>query len=247
MNLGNDPVAIIIPNCRTPELAKRIMDHIDKFTKYPYAGILLNNPSDDIVWEGQYTINVSMPIEMVGAYLMALTFADTLEQLKGISFFAYWSVLTSGEFLLDKDHLTPMMDTLHNDSNAVMVSPAIEGTAWDSLHPENHGNVVKVWGVDCNAVLWRADWFNSIGRYDIKMFYGWGGALESCWMARRDGRGIYVHHGLAMVKHDGIAEQMGRRSMSRNERNSVASENMHSILEPRYGKNFLGKLGLQYR
>ena len=90
MNLGNDPVAIIIPNCRTPELAKRIMDHIDKFTKYPYAGILLNNPSDDIVWEGQYTINVSMPIEMVGAYLMALTFADTLEQLEGISFFAYW-------------------------------------------------------------------------------------------------------------------------------------------------------------
>jgi len=128
-----------------------------------------------------------------------------------------------------------------------MVSPAIEGTAWDSLHPQEHSNVVKVWGVDCNAVLWRADWFNSIGRYDIKMFYGWGGAMESCWMARRDGKGIYVHHELKTKKHDGIAEEMGRRLVSRAERNSTAFVNMHEILVPRYGKDFLNRLGLEYR
>jgi len=247
MNLGDNLVAIIIPNCRTPELAQRLIDHIDKFTKHPYVGILLNNPSEDITWEGQYTINVSIPIEMVGAYLMALTFADTLEQLKGISFFAYWSVLTSLEFLSDMDYLTPMIDILKNDSDAVMVSPEIEGTAWDTLHPQGHNDIIKAWGVDCNAVLWRADWFNSIGRYDIKMFYGWGGAMESCWMARRDGKGIYVHHGLKTKKHDGIAEEMGRRTMSRIERNTKAAKNMYEILEPRYGKNFLHKLGWEYR
>lgn len=247
MNLGNNPVAIIIPNCRTPELAQSLIDHIEKFTEYPYVGILLNNPSDDITWEGQYTINVSIGIELVGAYLMALTFADTLEQLEGISFYAYWSVLTSLEFLLDRDYLTPMVDILDGDPEAVMVSPEIDGTAWDSLHPTETDDIVSVWGVDCNAVLWKADWFNSIGRYDIKMFYGWGGAMESCWMARRDDRKIYVHHGLKTKKHDGIAEKMGRRTMSRDERNSAASRNMHNILEERYGDAFLFRLGRQHR
>lgn len=247
MHLGDKPVAIIIPNCRTSELAQRLIDHIDKFTEYPYVGILLNNPSDDIVWEGQYTINVSRGIELVGAYLMALTFADTLEQLEGLTFYAYWSVLTSLEFLSDTDYLTPMVKILDGNPDAVMVSPEISGTAWDTLHPQDNDNIVSVWGVDCNAVLWRADWFNSIGRYDIKMFYGWGGAMESCWIARRDGKEIYVHHGLKTKKHDGIAEKMGKRTMTRLERNTLASANMYEVLEPRYGKNFMNKLGWEYR
>ena len=247
MSLGSKPVAIIIPNCRTPDLTQQLIDHIEKFTEYPYVGILLNNPSDDIVWEGQHTINVSRSIELVGAYLIALTFADTLEQLEGISFYAYWSVLTSLEFLLDIDYLTPMVNILDANPEAVMISPEMEGTAWDTLHPQENDNIISVWGVDCNAVLWKADWFNSIGRYDIKMFYGWGGAIESCWVARRDGKEIYVHHGLKTKKHDGIAERMGKRTMTREERNNAATVNMRSVLEPKYGKNFLTKLGWEHR
>jgi len=243
-------VAVIIPNCDTPELAKNISKHIFRNTlivNQNYRVITVNNGSQNLNWEDKLEnyITVSFPVEMTHAILLGLHFADAQEKLLRKKFDAYWILTTSVSFLLEDDYLSPMMKVLFSSDDIVMVSPAISGTAWEELN-KSEGYSKSVRAIDNNAVLYKADWFNSIGRYDPDLTCAWGSSLETCWMARRDGKKIIVINDLEMAKDDGIAERMGRRLLSREDRNSRCSEEMHRILGAKYGPNFLEKLRKEF-
>lgn len=245
-NLGNSPVAIIIPNYKMDIWVSSLCSHINTFNKESnYQFIVVNNGSHTKFFN--IDLMLPHPLEMTNAILMGLHYADALEQVYKFKFFAYWIITTSMAFLEERDYLTPMLEYMRVNPDVVMCSPSIEGTAWDSLPNQGKGEIRDVWGFDNNAVLIRADWFNSIGRYDPELVIGWGSALETCYIARKQGKRMCVFDSFPMVKHDGIAEKLGKRDMSREERNRLGSEEMSKILGKKYGDNFLEVLGHAYR
>lgn len=240
-------VAIIIPNCDTPELVEGLVDQIFNLSSFydSFTVLTVNNGYKGLDYTKHFYVTCSFPLEMTHAILVGLSALDAKEKLTGGKFDAYWILTTSVRFLQNKDYLTPMVEMLFSSDDIVMVSPAISGTAWEELN-KSEGYSKSVRAIDNNAVLYKADWFNSIGRYDPDLTCAWGSSLETCWMARRDKKRIIVINDLEMAKDDGIAERMGRRLLSREDRNSRCSEEMHRVLGAKYGPNFLEKLRKEF-
>jgi len=238
---GND-VAIILPNSDTPELVDAIINHLELNTKVLYDLIVINNGNEGLNWNNFLCdcLNYDTSLGMGTAVLSGLDYAENKRKIAGRSSYSYyWILTTSVEFLQEKDYLRKMLDDMTDD--VVMVSPAIFGTAWDSLNKVG-SSTRKVWGVDNNAVLICAEWFNRVGRYSSELTYGWGSSLEACWKARRDGKFILVDDSLEMKKHDGIAHQMGRRPVSRCQFNERAAKEMNVFFQEKYGKDFINRL-----
>lgn len=239
-------IGVVIPDYKMPDASNSLRRQIDTMSKYPHLtlvvaqGYCLNIPP---------VLSTSERLEMTGAINLALTWFDIQERLLGEKFFAYWIVTTSMVFLdKDKDYLTPMVEFMQRNPDVVMTSPSVENTAWDSMKNQGGGCTRKVWGVDNIALLIRADWFNSIGRYDPDLTIGWGSSLETCYFARKAGKKIYVFDDLPMSKLDGIAHELDKRDgETREERNKKGSAEMHKVLGAKYGSNFLEILGHDYR
>lgn len=252
--LPGNKVAIIIPNSNMPEYTSNLCQYITNTMSLDYDLIVVNNPyyplnatDHPLSLDCDHTVSVQIPLGMTHAILMGLYYVDALSYLKEFEYFAYWIVTTSLRFPIEKkDFLTPMVKFMLENEKVVMTSPAIIGTAWDSLHPKGSG-WRKVWGVDNNAILIRSDWFNGIGRYRPELTIGWGSSLETCWIARSQGKEIWVNDDLVMTKDDGIAHEMGRRDTIREDFNMKGAEQMHRVLGAEYGENFLEKLGKEYR
>jgi len=92
--------------------------------------------------------------------------------------------------------------------------------------------------IDNIASLYRADWFDSIGRFDPEMRYAWGIDLETCYIARRDNRSLWVDERVKVKKVTNIGYNMNRMKMSASEREQLAGENMRSVLYKKYGSNY---------
>ena len=89
------------------------------------------------------------------------------------------------------------------DKAIVGVHPALtedSTTSWKQLMTRGGNEPRQTWMIDNIASLWRASWFDRMGRFDPELIYGWGIDLEMCWLARRFGRTLYVHEGVQMKK-----------------------------------------------
>jgi hypothetical protein len=65
--------------------------------------------------------------------------------------------------------------------------------------------------------------------------YAWGIDLETCFLARSQGRSLWVHEGVRIRKVTDIAYRMERMRMSAEERRHLAGQNMEIVLERKYG------------
>ena len=92
--------------------------------------------------------------------------------------------------------------------------------------------------IDNIASLYRADWFDGIGRFDPSLIYAHGIDLETCWKARQEGRSLWIHQGSVIRKVTDIGYTMDRMGMTATARNSLAQSNMNAVLGPRYGPNY---------
>ena len=75
---------------------------------------------------------------------------------------------------------------------------------------------------------------------------GWGVRPETCWMARRDRKTIWVHDGMLVKKVSNIGYTMNRMNMTAIERGRLASAEAQRILGPIYGPDFNEKLGHEW-
>ena len=238
-------VAIIITNYNMPERTDALCAHIRERVLWPYSLIVVDNGSD-LVPPSQYTtLKLDTNIQTTGGWLAGLREADRLASLAGEEFWAYWFLITSAAFTGYADPLTPLVWALLRDENTVGVHPALtedSTTAWGHLKARRGQGLRRTWMIDNIASLYRADWFDSIGRFDPSMVYAWGVDLETCWKARRDGRGLYVCEDVVIDKATNIGYDMGRMNMSAESRATKAGVNMHTILEKRYGKDWNNRM-----
>ena len=92
--------------------------------------------------------------------------------------------------------------------------------------------------IDNIAALYRASWFDSIGRFDDQLTMAHGIDLETCWKARKQNKTLWIDERVQIEKISNIGYLMERMNMSADERVKLARAEMDSVLAPRYGANY---------
>jgi len=228
-------VAVLIVNYNMPERADALAEHIQEYSKTPFDLYLIDNGSDIMKPAKYTTVRLDKNVQTTNGWLAGLASADH----SGIDYCAYWFLITSAKFTEAKDPLTPMFELMHSDNDIVGVHPALtksSTTHWKHLITKGGTEPRQVFMIDNIASLYRADWFDSIGRFDKRFVYGWGIDLETGYLARKDGKRIYVCEQSKIHKTTDIGYTMGRMGMDAIERRRLATWNMEQIFYNKYGE-----------
>lgn len=230
----NNRVACLITNYNMPERTDALVGYIKKNVKtYPVDVIVVDNGSD-LVKPSKYTkVRLEKNVQTTGGWLAGLESLDR-------QYFAYWFLITSTEFVYGKsyDPLMPMVTKLNNDEQAVGVHNALTAdstTAWTHLVTQGGIGCRQTWFIDNISSLYRADWFDSIGWFDKRFTYAWGIDLETCYLARKQDRTLWVCEDAKVKKVTDIGYKMDRMNMSAERRRELARHNMIDVLTEKYG------------
>ena len=231
--MAADKVAILVVNYNMPERTDALCGHIGRRVKWPHDLIVIDNGSD-LVEPSQFT-TLWLPEnrQTTGGLLAGLRYADL-----GGPYLAYWFLITSAELIGENDPLAPMEQLLLDDPDAVGVHPALTAdstTAWAHLKARGGDQPRRTWTIDNIASLYRAEWFDEVGRFDPAMTYAWGIDLETCWKARQQGRSLWIHEAAQVRKVTDIGYSMERMNMSAEERRQKAGAQMTEVLSAKYG------------
>ena len=237
-----NPVAILIVNYNMQERTDALVESIHKRVKCPHAVIVIDNGSDQQP-PSQYTsIRIRPNIQTTGGWLEGIKAAQVINPS------AYWFLITSAEFPDgDTDPLTPMLELL--EAGAVGVHPALtqdSTTSWTHMKDRGTGRPRQTWMIDNIASLYKAEWFDSIGRFDPALPYAWGIDLETCWKARRDGLPLYIDERVQIKKVTDIGYTMNRMGMTAEQRRERAGANMAAVLGHKYGSNWWERMTQEF-
>lgn len=243
-----DKTAIIICNYNMPECTDRLVEHILRTVHVPYNLIVVDNGSDLVEPSRHTTFNLPENKQTGGGFLAGLDYADSLDEHK-----YYWLLITSASFYKKdrRDPLEMLISVMDDDSLTYAVQPSIRfgsEQAWSRwLEPREEKIPRRIWGVDYISTLFRAEYFNKIGRFrpELPMMYGTIG--ECNWKARKEGYHIYVHDGYTMKKHTDIGYKMNRMNMTSGERRDKAMRESNRVLIPIYGDEYQERFGYEYR
>jgi len=241
----NKRIAIIVTNYNMPEATNAIWDYVQKYVDYPHDFIIVDNASDLVAPSKHTVLHLPENTQTCGGWLAGLNYADTLEK----QYLAYVIVGTSIELLPSHDHIKEMAEFLLENDDAVGITPAIvdsEIPCWFQILTGGTGKPRRVWGIDHLFTMWRADWFNSVDRFDPKLIYAWGLAEETCWQARRDGKSLWVHDGIEMKKHHNVGYKMDRMNMTWEDRSKNAMENLYAVMPGKYGEDWMKRLSTEF-
>ena len=228
-----DKIAAIITNYNMPERTDALVKYIKRHVKNTLVDVVVVDNGSDLVKPSKYTIvKLKNNIQTTGGWLAGL---DVLQD----DYLAYWFMITSTEFTAESyDPLTPMVAKLKDDSNAVGVHNALtkdSTTAWKHLITRGGIGCRPTWMIDNISSLYRADWFDEIGRFDPDLIYGWGIDLETSWLARTQGRSLWVCEDAKVKKVTDIGYAMSRMNMTAEKRRSLAGLNMLDVFRHKYG------------
>ncbi|MDD4111216.1 MAG: hypothetical protein PHS54_06735 [Clostridia bacterium] len=229
-------VAAFIVNYNMPERADKLAHYIKKTINWPVDVYLVDNGSDISKPAKNTNVLLKKNVQTCNGWLEGLKAADK----SGRKYFAYWFLITSARFI-GGDPLKSMIEVLIDDKNAVGVHPSLtpeSTTAWNHLINRKTMKIRRTWMIDNIASLYRASWFNEIGRFDRKMIYAWGIDLETCYLARKQNKSIWIDDKVMVEKVTDIGYKMNRMNMTSNERSTRAEQNMREILEEKYGANY---------
>lgn len=213
--------------------------------------ILIDNGSDLARRAALTTFPLAENIQTTRGWLEGLDVTKQIRMLDSIPPLDYYAfVITSAEIPIGtKDFILPITRFMDDNPNVVGVHPALtkdSTTAWEHLKFRDTGTFRKTWMIDNIFSIYRADWFDSIGGFDKNLIYAWGIDLETCYLARQQGKELYVYQGECIIKKTDIGYNMDRMNMSAPERSKKAADNMNDILGKKYGENWFHKLTQEF-
>lgn len=238
-------VAIFIVNYNMPERADELYEYIDRYAQWPIDIYLIDNGSD-IQNPAKHT-NVFIPknVQTCRGWIEGLKFAKKT----GNKYFAYVFLITSTNFIEKRDMISPMVKFLIKRKDAVGIHPALtkeSTTNWTHLITREGKGIRKTWMIDNIMSVYKADWFDKIGWFDKDLIYAWGIDLETCYLARKEGKSLWINEEIKVTKITNIAYKMKRMNMSADDRSRLAGENMRMVLEKKYGPNYWAKMTKEY-
>ena len=235
-------IAAIITNYNMPERTDALVSYIRKHCQvFPVDVVVVDNGSDLEKPSKYTTVRLEKNVQTTGGWLAGL------DSLKDRHYFGYWFLITSTEFVngVTYDPIMPMVSKLIDDDQAVGVHSALttdSTTAWKHLITRGGIGCRQTWMLDNISCLYRADWFDSIGRFDPELIYAWGVDLETCYKARQQRRTLWVCEDTKCKKVTDIGYTMNRMNMTADRRRELARENMVSVLTKKYGAFAMHKI-----
>lgn len=239
-------VAVFIVNYNMPEMADNLFNYLKKEETYPIDIYLIDNGSDMVNASKNTNVFIKENIQTTNGWLYGLKQSDK----KIYNYFAYTFLITSTQFIKESyKPITSMVKKLIDDPNAVGVHASLSRdstTNWKHLINRGTNTYRKTWFIDNICSMYRADWFNSIGRFDKNLIYAWGIDLETSYIARKQGRSLWVDENIQVRKTTNIGYKMKRMGMTGSDRVMLASKNMNKILTKKYGKNYMDLMLKEY-
>jgi len=230
-----------------PESANYLAAYIEKFCQQPYTLVVVNNGSDLVRPSHYANLVLGKNIQTTGGWMAGLE--DYIDHLQ-IECFAYCFMITSAWFIPPHDHISMMRDFLLENKDAVGIMPALTPDSdievWKQMLTRGGDKPRRTWGLDNIITMWRADWFNSIGRFDKRLVYAWGLAEETSWKARRDGKSLWIDERIRITKKQDIGYKMDRMNMTAEGRRLRGMRNVMRIMKYKYGENWIDKLTNEY-
>lgn len=221
-----------------PEMADNLFNYLKKEETYPIDIYLIDNGSDMVNVSKNTNVFIKENIQTTNGWLYGLKQSDK----KIYNYFAYTFLITSTQFLKESyKPITSMVKKLIDDPNAVGVHASLSRdstTNWKHLINRGTNSYRKTWFIDNICSMYRADWFNSIGRFDKNLIYAWGIDLETSLIARRQNRTLWIDESIEVYKETNIGYKMDRMSMKTEERSKLAMSNMSKVLKEKYGENW---------
>jgi len=242
-------IGIFIVNYNMPERADALARHLTAHCKTADV-ILIDNGSDLMPRADLTNHHIMINVQTTKGWMVPLDIIKQLRVIDNLPPYKYYAfVITSAEILPNaRDFVTPITDFMDRNPNTVGVHPALSEdstTAWDHLKVRDlTENFRKTWMIDNIFSIYRASWFDSIGGFDTDLVYAWGIDLETCFLARQQGRDLYIYQPACVKKETDIAYNMNRMNMTAPERSSKAAENMETILSKKYGSNWFYQMTL---
>jgi len=247
LNWNTKKVAVFLVNYNMPERADQLFNYLKENETWPYDMYLIDNGSDIKNPSKNTTVFIPKNVQTTRGWLNGLQASDK----KLYTYFAYMFLITSAEFTKNSGKpISSMVQKLLEDKNAVGVHASLtkdSTTCWD--HLKNRGSFQhfrQTFMIDNICSMYRADWFNSIGRFDKNLIYAWGIDVETGYIARQQKRTLWVDESIQVKKVTDIGYKMKRMNMSAESRQKLAKENMDSVMIKKYGKNYWEKLINKY-
>ena len=225
-------VAIFIVNYNMPERADALYQQFEKMD-HPHKTILIDNGSD--ICKPAFPTNLFLKdnVQTTRGWLAGV------DSLKGEKFYGYIFAITSASIPIENTSLlSELVETMVSHPTSVIVSPALtkdSTTGWQHLKTTGQGGCHRTWMVDNIITLYRASWFDKVGRFDPELIYGWGIDLEASYLARKNKRSIWITEDTLVKKVSNIGYTMNRMNMKANERRELAAENVEQVFEKKYG------------
>lgn len=240
---------IVICNYNMPERTNALVDHIVDTVRLPYNLCVVDNGSDLTSMSKFTALHLYDNLQTTNGFMEGLGFLGALSH----KYDYYWLIITSAAFIENdtRDPLQELVSVMESDPLAYAVQPSIifDGDeAWSKMmSPRKNPMPRRVWGIDYISTLFRAEYFDQIGRYRKELTMMWGVPGECNWKARKNGWHIYVHDGYTMRKETNIGYKMNRMNMTAKKRRNLASAESDRILEPIYGKDYRERFGYEFR
>lgn len=241
LDKNNYKVAVFIVNYNMPEKADELFEHITRYSKWPIDVYLIDNGSDIKNPARNTNVWIKKNIQTCRGWLRGLKEAKKTK----IKYFAYNFLITSTSFCNNEDPLSLMIEFLIKNKKAVGIHPALSKestTNWTQLITRGGNKPRRTWMIDNICSIYRADWFDSIHWFDPKLIYAWGIDLETCYLARKNNKSLWVDERIMVTKITNIAYKMKRMNISAQKRSELASKNMMDVLSKRYGENYMEKM-----
>ncbi len=228
-----------------PERAEALFKNLQENSKWPLDIYLIDNGSDIKEPPPSTNVFIKKNVQTCRGWLEGLKVAKN----SGTNYFAYMFLITSTTFVNNKDLVSPMVKFLIKNKNAVGIHPSLtkeSTTNWTQLITRGKKKPRETWMIDNIASLYRADWFDSIGWFDPELIYAWGIDLETCYLARKQNKTLWIDDRVQVTKTTNIAYKMNRMNMTADDRSKLAGENMKEILTKKYGKDYWKKMTEDY-
>ena len=243
-------VAAVLLNYNMPEIIEHNIKILRK-SEVPLDIVVVENgseedymfvpdPDDDV-----HMVYLDYNLRATHGYRMGLTYIKSLEALNWENYFAYFLMTTTGQLIDEGDAVLPLYNFLKEDDNAVIIQAAHDETSigfWQHLKNRNTGGPRRTWMMEHSCAMFRADWFDE-ANWLHPLLHIHGTDLYYSWQARRDGRGIYVHDGIEMHRHNNNMFDLGRAPESNPaERTRLARNSMEKALSLELGSEWEQRL-----
>jgi hypothetical protein len=233
-------VALILVNYNMLENTNSIIENLISCTNYPTDFIVVDNGSDLTKPSEYTTLKLEKNVQTTNGWLMGLHYADAISVCEGFKYYAYIICITSLYINnKDTDIIEHLVKKLTDEIVGIHPSLCKESTtAHKHLMCKNSKELREVKFIDNIFSVYKADWFNSIGRFNPEMIYAWAVDLETGYLARKSDKKVCVDDTIQVKKITDIGYKLKRMNMEANVRRNRASKQMHNYLRKKYGSNY---------